>query len=64
MKKKNRDKCFAKFKKCVQCIFASTEDTRFFSLPWGLPYTDVKFKQKIKKRMTFEVFKLIYFEKF
>ena len=31
---------------------------------WGIPFTDVKFDQAIiKKRKTFEVFKLIYLKK-
>ena len=67
---KIRVKCFAKVKRCIQCIFASTEDRRlvFFqesidnNKSIGVTIYRCQIQAIIKKHKTFEVFKLIYFK--
>ena len=71
MKIKIDVKCFAKVDKCVKCIFASTEDRTlvFFqkTIDNNKSIEVTIYRCQIqaikKKRLTFEVFKLIYFKK-
>ena len=65
-------KCFARVKKCLQCIFVSTEDKLFFfqesidnnkSIRVTIYTTAMSNSGNYKKHKTFEVSKLIYFKK-
>ena len=69
MKIKIHVKCFARVKKFVQCIFASTKD-RTLVFQESIDYNKsmevtiyIQIQAILKKRKTFEVFKLIYFKK-